>query len=900
MTQVQALFHPTSVAIIGASNRPQRPGYLVLRNLLSGDFQGPIMPVTPKYASVSGVLAYPTIESLPLVPDLAIVCTHAKRNLHMIEELGIKGVKMVIVLAAGMNTRQDEQPHSLTQAMKEIAKKWQMRIIGPNSLGLILPWLGLNASFSPISAHQGNIAFISQSAAVCTTILDWAKNKGVGFSLFLSLGDSCDLHFDEILDALMKDGKTQSILLYIDHIQDARRFMSAARAIARYRRVLVLKSGRTPWGTDLIHQHMQQHTVTTLDTVYDAAISRAGLLRVKNTHELFAAVETLSYAATSLRGERLAILSNGYGPAIMAVDTLFDYRGTLTTFSQSTTTELQTHLPYGNIATNPLDLSLDADAERYKHSLMTLLDSNDFDALLIIHSPSAMGTGESIAQCVIDVLRDHPKAKHINILTNWSGENEAAASRRILTQAGYPTYRTPESAVAAFMHLVEYRRNQKQLRETPTPLTQNAPFHRHFNPSHYLQQRVQRQHWQLETDEVAPLVNHYGLHSMPIWQANHAGDAVQVANKIGYPVALKWRGSNIPHKSEIDGIRLHLRNDEEVLHAVQSLQESSYSAEWGQQVEGFFVQKMADRAGSQELRISITSDPIFGPVIFVGDDVIDWHPQRDAVAALPPLNMTLARYLISNGIKTQKIRQRGLKTLNQDALSRLLITLSQIIIDHPTIAELHLHPLLANDNELTIIDASMRLQPFKGEAQKRLAIRPYPKEHESSIILKNGNSIFFRPILPEDEPMHKAFIQSVSTEDRYRRFFSNIGEFNHEILANFTQIDFDREMAFIALENHATDSPSIIGVVRALIESDNSSAEFAVLIRSDKKGIGLGVALMKKLIDYSHTRGIGTLTGITMPSNHTMIFLAKKLGFNVDIDIRDDIVNLLFELQPNA
>ncbi|WP_273860575.1 bifunctional acetate--CoA ligase family protein/GNAT family N-acetyltransferase [Photobacterium sp. GSS17] len=896
MEGIDKLLKPKSVTVIGASDNPNRAGNVVIRNLLSGSFHGPIMPVTPKYEAVAGVLAYPTIDSLPRVPDLAIVCTNAHRNVEIIRQLGEKGVKAAIVLAAGMNQILHDGETD-EKRMYAVARQYNMRLVGPNSMGLILPWLNLNASFSPISAHKGNIAFISQSAAVCTTILDWAKNKNIGFSTFLSLGDACDVNFAELLDYLCRDSKTEAILLYIDSVKDARRFMSAARAAARNRRILVVKSGRTRAGSAAAQLHTGGPAG--LDAVYDAAIRRSGMLRVNNTHELFAAVETLAHSVP-LRGERLAILTNGGGPAILAVDALADRGGKLAQLSEQTIAKLSEVLPSTWSKANPIDIIGDADIQRYEKAINILLDSDDFDALLIMHSPSAIARGNNTAKRLVEVINQHPRKRKFNILTNWSGEDEAIESRRIFTDAGFPAYRTPESAVSAFMHLVEYRRNQKQLMETPVSFgeIQANPKHVRDVVNHLLAQGIH----QLETHEIRPVLESYGFQTLPTWIADDPAEAAYIAEQIGYPVAVKLRSPDIRHKSEVHGVLLHLRTAAEVANGAQAILDRVSLEYPNARIDGLLVQRMARRAGAQELRISVYDDPIFGPVILLGEDAAEWDIHKDAAVGIPPLNMALARYMVINAIKTGKIRQRNLpERIDIPALCKLLVKISQLIIDCPEIQDLDIHPLLAAGEEMTVIDASMTLREFEGDRQRRLAIRPYPKEYEEQVALKDGSMILLRPILPEDEPMHAEFISRVSMDDLYKRFFSDVGEFNHEALANFTQIDYDREMAFVAVREEINKNgeavPSIIGVTRALSDPDNIEAEFAILVRSDLKGIGLGSILMNKIIRYSRERGLKRMTGITMPSNRGMIMLAQKVGFEIDVQMEDGIVEMLLPLE---
>lgn len=875
---LEALLKPKSIAVIGASMKPQRAGYLMMRNLLAGGFSGPVLPVTPAWKAVLGVLAWPDIESLPFTPDLAVICTHAKRNLPLLEALGQKGCKTCIILSA---------PPEQFGELKATAARYQMRLLGPNSLGLLAPWQGLNASFSPVPIRRGKLAFISQSAAVSNTILDWAQQREMGFSYFIALGDSLDIDVDDLLDFLARDSKTSAILLYLEHLSDARRFVSAARSASRNKPILVIKSGRSPAAQRLLHVN------SGMDPAWDAAIQRAGLLRVQDTHELFSAVETLSHMRP-LRGERLMIISNGAAPAALALDELWLRNGKLAALSNETLTRLREALPPSVDAANPLDLRDDASSEHYQKALSILLDSQDYDALLVIHSPSAAAPGTESAQALIDTLSHHPRGKYVTVLTNWCGEYSSQESRRLFSDAGIPTYRTPEGTITAFMHMVEYRRNQKQLRETPVlpdNLTANTA-----EAHALLQQAIADGAASLDTHEVQPILKAYGMQTLPTWIAADSAEAVHIAEQIGYPVALKLRSPDIPHKSEVQGVMLYLRTAAEVQQAADAIIDR-VKMTWPQaRIHGLLVQSMANRAGTQELRVVVEHDPLFGPLIMLGEGGVEWRAEDQAAVALPPLNMNLARYLVIQAIKSKKIRGRSaLRPLDIAGLSQVLVQVSNLIVDCPEIQRLDVHPLLASGNEFTALDVTLEIAPFSGNSESRLAVRPYPQQLEEWVELKNGDRCLFRPILPEDEPLLQQFISQVTKEDLYYRYFSEINEFTHDDLANMTQIDYDREMAFVAVHTTASGT-EILGVTRAISDPDNIDAEFAVLVRSDLKGLGLGRRLLEKLINYTREHGLERLNGITMPNNQGMIALARKLGFDVDIQLEDGIVGLTLKL----
>ncbi|MGW8165383.1 bifunctional acetate--CoA ligase family protein/GNAT family N-acetyltransferase, partial [Klebsiella pneumoniae] len=714
--------------------------------------------------------------------------------------------------------------------------------------------------------------------------------REMGFSYFIALGDSLDIDVDDLLDFLARDSKTSAILLYLEHLSDARRFVSAARSASRNKPILVIKSGRSPAAQKLLHAN------SGMDPAWDAAIQRAGLLRVQDTHELFSAVETLSHMRP-LRGEKLMIVSNGAAPAALALDELWLRNGKLATLSEETRDALRQALPVGVEIANPLDLRDDASSEHYQRAVNVLLNSQDYDALLVIHSPSAAAPGTESALALIDALKHHPRGKrgkYVTVLTNWCGEFSSQEARRLFSDAGLPTYRTPEGTITAFMHMVEYRRNQKQLRETPVlpdSLTANT------SEAHaLLQQAIDDGATTLDTHEVSPVLRAYGIHTLPTWIAADSAEAVHIAEQIGYPVALKLRSPDIPHKSEVQGVMLYLRTAAEVQQAADAMIDRVKLA-WPQaRIHGLLVQSMANRAGAQELRVVVEHDPVFGPLIMLGEGGVEWRAEDQAAVALPPLNMNLARYLVIQAIKNKKIRGRSaLRPLDIAGLSQLLVQVSNLIVDCPEIQRLDIHPLLASGNEFTALDVTLGLAPFSGDSESRLAIRPYPHQLEEWVVMKNGDRCLFRPILPEDEPQLLAFIAQVTKEDLYYRYFSEINEFTHDDLANMTQIDYDREMAFVAVRTSAEKS-EILGVTRAISDPDNIDAEFAVLVRSDLKGLGLGRRLLEKLIAYTQSHGLQRLNGITMPNNRGMIGLARKLGFTVDIQLEDGIVSLSLPL----
>ncbi|OIQ45473.1 MAG: protein acetyltransferase [Gammaproteobacteria bacterium MedPE] len=891
MNPINRFFTPKSIAVIGASNSSHRAGNLIMRNLLQGDFSGPIMPVNPKHQSVCGVLAYKSINNLPQVPDLAVVAINASHTINVLTELGKLGCQQVILLAAGIDQLAKANEQSGNEQVKAIAKQYGIRILGGSSLGMQIPHLGLNASFAHQQAQSGKIAFISQSSSVATTVLDWANHKNMGFSYFVSVGETIDLSFNEILDFLSRDPKTQAILLYIDGIKDHRHFMSAARTAARAKPIIVIKSGSTSEGAISVSHHTG--VVAGCDAVYDAAFRRAGMLRVNHLRELFAAFETLAHTKP-LSGERLAIVTNGGAPGIMAVDTLISRGGKLANLETDIMTQLSALLPTHWSQANPVDIAGDASPERFAKALSILLDSKEIDTLLVIHSPSAVACGEEFAQAIIKSINQHARGRQINILTNWMGEGSAHQARKMIRKAGIPTFRTPDGAVGAFMHMVEYRRNQRLLQETPKSISrhyQTAP----DEARKIAQELIASGHTNIDLNKAAPLLNLYGLNTLTTYHVDSPEQAASLATKIGYPVALKLSAPMLIHKASIDGIKLNLMNDEAVKFHAQAMLDAQSE---NKHINGLNLQQMANTAGTQELRFAMHNDAIFGPVLYIGEGGSSWNLTQDAAVALPPLNTALARYLIIGAIKSGKIKaHRALTELDINVLSITITQLSYLIIDCPEIASLDINPLLMQDDLATILDVNIQLQHCDDNGAERLAIRPYPRELEELITLKDGREVLLRPIKAEDEQSHFEFNDSLSKEDRYKRFFGEVGQLSHEQMAKMTQIDFDREMAFIASYRDENEKFHTLGVVRAITDAENQETEFAVVIRGDIQGQGLGKLLMLKMINYCKQRNTHIMTGLTLPQNAGMINLSRKLGFKVKFDIEEGWVDMRLDLQ---
>lgn len=884
-------FHPKSIAVIGASVRPHRAGYLVMNNLLAEGFNGPIMPVSLKYSSVHGVLSYKTIESLPLVPELAVICTNEFRLAEILQALAKKGCFSAILVTT-------ESDHDVATEVYDLAKQLNIRLLGMSSLGIINPHNQLNASLAHCSALKGNIAFVSQSAAVCTTVLDWANSKNIGFSAFVSLGDAQDISFTELLDYLARDSKTHSILLYVDSIKDARKFLSAARAISQHKSVLVIKSGSSVLGAKAAALHSKGQFGH--DSVYDAAIKRAGMLRVHDLHELFAAVETLAYS-NYLHGERLAIITNGGGLGILAVDNLVSEGGRLAELDAPLLEKLNACLPKNWSHNNPIDIIGDADPKRYATVLTHLMDSDQVDAILIMHSPSALSDSQNSAQAIIDVIKNHPKRQQVNILTNWTGEDAAKPARLLFSQAKIPTFRTPNGAITAFMHLVQYRRNKKLLQETPTAMPENLVYDSQY-ATEYINSIVHPETLttKLNTFTATPLLAAYHLNTIETEVATSEEQALELGKKIGFPLAIKINSPDIEYKSQVHGVLLNINNQQELFLGLSAINKRVKTLMPSARLTGFTLQKMVASGIGLELRVMIKQDPTFGPIIAISQesDARDLHTTlENAAVALPPLNMALARYLMIQGIKDKKIKiKRAAQDFNMDAVCLLLTRISQMLLDHPEIKDLDLNPVLVVGDQVTILDCQIHLALATEGYFGQLAISPYPKQLEETVTLKNGQKVLIRPIMAEDEARHQVFDASLTDEDRYKRYFSQRGKMTHEEMAILTQIDYEREMAFIAVRFDENNEQETLAVIRASIDPDNIDAEFGMAVRSDLQGLGLGKILLDKQIRYQKAKGTTYLNAMTMLSNSGMAGLAKKMGFSISRDIEEGVINMSLKL----
>jgi acetyltransferase len=872
---LDAIFRPASVALIGASPKPGSVGRVIADNLLATGFSGPIMPVNPKYPSIRGVIAYPDVAHLPVTPDLAVICTPPATVPGLVGQLGDRGVKGAVVITAGFKELGSAAGRALEQAILDAARPHLLRIVGPNCVGTISTAANLNASFAHLQPQRGGVAFVTQSGAMATTVLDWAAARGIGFSHVVSLGDMTDVDFGDMLDYLATDPGTTAILLYIEAITAPRKFMSAARAAARLKPVIAIKAGRYAAAARAAASHTG--ALAGVDAVYAAAFRRAGILRVNDLDEVFDAVETLA-ARTHSDGDRLAILTNGGGVGVLATDALIEQGGLLADLSSETVARLDAKLPPTWSHGNPVDIIGDAKADRYTSALNILLAAPEIDAVLTLNCPTALASGADAAAAVVDSARQRPG----RILTSWLGSTAAAPARQLFAAADIPTYDTPEKAVRGFMHLVRHRRNQKALMEAP-PSTATGFVADRQAAKTIVEAAAARGNTWLDAVDVGGVLEAYGISTPKLAFADGAEEAVAAARAIGTPVALKIVSPQLLHKSDVGGVALDLNSADEVEAAAKAMLERVKAKAPAAAIRGFIVQEMVHRNSAHELILGMTVDAQFGPVLLFGHGGTAVEVIDDKALALPPLNLTLAHEMIARTRVYRQLRgYRDRAAADLDAIALTLVKLSHMVSELDEVVELDINPLLADADGVMALDARIRVAPAAADVVRgqRLAIRPYPRELERLEALPGLGQALLRPVRPGDEPAFLRLFHLLSPEDVRLRFFAPLHELPRTQLVRLTQIDYDREMAFV-LEALEGDPRDIFGVVRIAADPDNQKAEFALTVRSDLKGRGIGTLLLRRMLDYANTRGIGEVFGDILSENSLMLGLCRELGFTL-------------------
>jgi acetyltransferase len=865
------LFRPESVGVVGAFDRPDGYESAVLANLQAGGFGGRVFPVRYKPRSLLNLAAQPQLEPMPEPPELAVLCGDPEKSPGIVAQLGAAGTRAAILACPAGGAGRENSGQGWRGALLDAARGPLLRLLGPGSAGLLVPHLGLNASFWGTPPLTGRIAFVSQSAAVTAAVLDWSRGRGIGFSAVVHLGEGLDVDLADTLDFLASDPQTSSILLHFEFVLQGRKFMSAARAAARNKPVVAIRPGRVSGGQRVATTRAGSRIEA--DDVYAAAMRRAGMVRVLTTEGLFEAVEALT-RVRPLAGDRLAIVANGEGFGRIAADVLQLGGGRLAVLSQETGAALGRFLPAGTRPFDPLELPADAPPETYAQVLRVLLRGDDADAVLLIHAPTPFVPGTDIARAVCDAAEGAPH----NLFTCWLGGESSVQAAAECTRRGVLSFDTPEKVVEVFLGIDQNRRNRALLRQTPPSLPEN------FAPSPAAARRLVARALKagrdrLEDREAAALLSAYGFPVAQVPFVRSAEGCAGAARTLGFPVSVKAVAADPDGGDRVAGILSFLDAESEVRAAARNLRRRLRERNPAQRLRGFIVQPATLRADGWALFVGVATDPVFGPVILFGEGGSTWKQPRDCAVALPPLNLALARDLVESTAVGRRMAAGG--AVDLQAVCLVLTQVSQLLIDLDEIAELEIDPLIADADGVQVREARVRIVAHRRRSgARRFAIRPYPQELREQVRWR-GRPIELRPIMPEDEAAHGEFLASLDTEDVRYRFFSVMRRLPHSELARYTQIDYDREMAFVAVGRDAEGHAQTLGEVRAVADPDNVAAEFAIVVRSDLKGMGLGRLLLDKLIAYLRDRGTEELRGETMPDNERMKNLARDCGFKV-------------------
>jgi acetyltransferase len=886
---LERVFNPRTVALIGASSSPGTVGKVLLDNLLAAGPDREILLVNPKYSSIEGRPCRADVEGLPEGVDLAIVAIPARAVPGVAASLARRGAAGTVVISAGFAERGAEG-RSLQKELLA-SSGGALRVVGPNCLGILAPHAGLNASFAHLDPQPGRIAFLTQSGAIITAVLDWAHPRGIGFSHLVSLGNMADVDFGDMLDYLADDASTDAILLYVESIRDPRKFMSASRAAARMKPVIAVKAARYETSARAAASHTG--ALAGSDAVYEAALRRAGILRVDTLEELFDAVETLGIGrsppqlTSESRADRLAIVTNGGGPGVLAADALARHGGTLAELTVETVAALDAVLPDTWSHANPVDIVGDAAGDRYERALGALASDPCVDGILVINSPTALVSRAEAAEAVVAVAAGN---RAVPFLTSFVGDETAAEARAMLNRGGVPTYESPEDAVRAFMHLVEYAEGQRMLMETPPSVPDSiAP---DVGRARRTLERVlgEGREW-LTWPETKEVLAAYGMLSGPGQTATDADGAARAAAALGGPIALKVLSPDITHKSDVEGVVLGLEGPTQVRAAAEDLLRKVRAARPDARIDGLIVESMVRRPGAVELIVGAFEDASFGPVLVVAHGGTAAEIIHDRAVGLPPLNLRLANEMLRRTKVYDLLRgYRNVPPANLDAVAVALLQVAQLVTDLPEIREVDVNPLLADPYGIIALDGRIRVAPHAGDAHARLAIRPYPVEMEEELKLPGGRTLLFRPIRPEDEAALKRAFERLTPEETRFRFMVPHKAFSHLAMARFTQIDYDRDMVMVLTERGANGETEIHAVTQIDVHTRNSTAEFAILVEERVRGLGLGPYMLERIIDYARARGIQEIHGDVLADNATMLKLCRVLGFTPSRSARDPTV----------
>ncbi|MEM3552350.1 MAG: bifunctional acetate--CoA ligase family protein/GNAT family N-acetyltransferase [Candidatus Bathyarchaeia archaeon] len=873
MGKLENMFNPKAVAFIGATEREGSIGQQIMKNLLLGKDKRAIYPINPNREFVMGLKCLPSVIDVPEHIDLAVIATPAKTIPKIIDECGQKGVDGVVIISAGFREAGVEGAE-LEKEVKKIREKHDIRILGPNCLGFIRPHIGLNAAFSRCTPEPGEVAFISQSAALGSAMLDWAVSAKIGFSMFASLGLMIDIDFGDLINYLGEDPYTRSILIYMESVSSARKFVSAARSFARTKPIIILKSGKHAASAKAI----QSHTGALAGSfeVYDAAFKRLGLLRVDEIEDLFNCASVLS-SRNLPKGAKLAIITNAGGPGVMASDVVIDYGGELAELSEESMGALKKILPPYWSKGNPIDIMEEANAERYERVLNICLSDPNVDGVIVIYTPQGPAQSIELAKKIIEVA----KRKIKPILTVWMGGGEAEEARKLFYINEVPTYSTPERAVKTYMYMYKYKRNLELLYETPEELpTDLSPPKNHLK--FIIKKAVKEGRFLLTEDEADKFLDAYRIPKVEAYFVKNEEEAVKAALKIGYPIVIKAISPKIIHKSDVNGVILNIESENELRDAYKKLYEEMKSS--GISLDGVYIQKMIKEI-DYELILGAKKDKDFGAIIIFGQGGRNVEFIKDFAIGLPPLNQTLAKRMMEE-TRIYQVLIKGLRRktpVNIRNLEEIVVQFSNLIIDFPEIMEIEINPLAVSGNNIYALDSRIIIdRGFIEDSNPypHLVILPYPTKYVTPWKLKNGTEVILRPIRPEDEKLELEFIKSLSRETCRFRFFRVLKDVSHLDLVKFCNIDYDREIAIIA-ELNDKGRKREIGAARLIVEPNGKKGEVAIVVADEFQKKGLGTKLMDVIIGIAEEKNLETIYGIIMPENEAIIQLCRKMGFTI-------------------
>ncbi|MEM3453119.1 MAG: GNAT family N-acetyltransferase [Candidatus Hadarchaeum sp.] len=874
MGKLESMLSPRVVALIGASEKEGTIGNQIMKNLLAGKEKRKIYPINPNYQTVLGLKCFASITQVPEHVDLAVIAIPAKSVPAVVEECGKCGVDGIVIISSGFREA-GEEGAKLEQEIKKLQERYGFRVLGPNCLGFIRPHDSINATFLRSQPEPGEIAFISQSGALGSAILDWAVSTHIGFSMFASLGSMLDVDFGDLIDYLGEDPRTRSIIIYMEGVGSARKFMSAARGFARNKPIIILKPGKYAESAKAVKSHTG--ALAGNFEVYRAAFRRAGVLRVDEIEDLFNCASVLDSRYLPA-GPNIAVITNAGGPGVIAADAIMDNFGEIADLSDETIAALSKVLPPQWSRGNPVDILGDADVERYSKAVEACLNDPKIDGIVVLYTPQGAAKSTDLAKRIVEIAKKKLKP----ILTVWMGENEVEEARRIFYENDVPTYPTPEKAIKTYMYMYKYKRNLELLYETPEELSVDlSPPKSHLKL--IIRRAVAEGRTNLTQAEIDKFFDAYRIPRPEAHLAKNEDEAAAAASRLGYPVVLKIASPEIIHKTDIGGVVVGISSEENLRKCYRNLLESVKNAAPKARIDGVYVQKM--KKFDYELILGAKKDKDFGSVILFGQGGIGVEFYRDFSIALPPLNQTLARRLMEE-TKIYRALSHGIRNkppVDMKALEEIVVRFSNLIVDFPEFAEIDINPLAASRDDITALDAraTIDVEALKQtDPHAHLSILPYPTKYVVPWRLKDGTEVLLRPIRPEDEKIEYEFIKGLSEETSRFRFFRIIKELSHEDLVRFCNIDYDREMAIIAEITEAGVKKEI-GVARLITEPGKKRGEFAIVLADKYQGKGLGTKLMDMLIEIAQEKRLESIYGIIMRENKKMIRLAQKMGFTI-------------------